>query len=101
MKIIQQLSEQIDDELDDANKYIHEALKVKSSYPKVADVYYKLSTEEMNHVNMLHNAVTAIINEIRQTQEVPPAMQAVYDYLHQKQIDKAALVRATQAEYSK
>lgn len=101
MKIIQQLSEQIDDELDDANKYIHEALMVKSSYPKVADVYYKLSTEEMNHVNMLHNAVTAIINEIRQTQEVPPSMQAVYDYLHQKQIDKAALVRATQAEYSK
>lgn len=101
MKIIQQLSEQIDDELNDANDYIHKALQVRSSYPKVADVYFKLSNEEMNHVNMLHNAVTAIINELRQTQEVPPSMQAVYDYLHEKQIDKAALIRATQAEYGK
>lgn len=55
----------------------------------------------MSHVDLLHGAAVAKINEIRQTQEVPPAMQAVYDYLHQKQIDKAAKIKAKQAEYTK
>lgn len=101
MEIIKQLSEQIDDELDDAHKYIKKALKEKEKYPQIADVYYRLSNEEMSHVDLLHGAAVAKINEIRQTQEVPPAMQAVYDYLHQKQIDKAAKIKAKQAEYTK
>ena len=101
MEIIKQLSEQIDDELDDAHKYIKKALKEKEKYPQIADVYYRLSNEEMSHVDLLHSAAVAKINEIRQTQEVPPAMQAVYDYLHQKQIDKAAKIKAKQAEYAK
>ncbi len=101
MEIIKQLSEQIDDELDDAHKYIKKALKEKEKYPQIADVYYRLSNEEMSHVDLLHGAAVAKINEIRQTQEVPPAMQAVYDYLHQKQIDKAAKIKAKQAEYAK
>lgn len=100
MEIIKQLSEQIDDELNDAHKYIKKALKVKDNYPQVADAYFRLSNEEMSHVNMLHDVVVAIINEVRQTQEVPPAMQAVYDYLHQRQIDKAARIKAKQGEYT-
>ena len=100
MEIIRQLSEQIDDELEDAHKYIKKALKTKEKYPQVADAYYRLSGEEMSHVNMLHGVVTTIINEVRQTQEVPPAMQNVYDYLHQKQIDKAAKIKAKQEEYT-
>ncbi len=101
MEIIKQLSEQIDDELDDAHKYIKKALKEKDKYPQVAETYFRLSNEEMSHVDMLHGVVVSIINELRQTQEVPPAMQAVYDYLHQRQIDKAAKIKAKQGEFNK
>lgn len=101
MEIIRQLSEQIEDELEDAHKYVKKALKQKANYPQVADVYFRLSQEEMSHVNMLHDAVTRIIMEYSQDHEVPPGMQAVYDYLHNKQIDKAAKIKAKQEEYTK
>ena len=65
MVIIKKISEKIDEELHDAEKYIKCAYKVEDDYPQLADVYYKLSLEEMKHVTMLHEAVVAIINEYK------------------------------------
>ena len=100
MKIIQSLSEQIDDELEDAHKYIKCAYKVKDEYPQLAEVYYKLSLEEMKHMQMLHEEVVKIISNFKKEgHEVPPSMQAVYDYLHEKQIAKASKIKAKQESF--
>ena len=99
MEIIKQLSEKIDDELLDAEKYIKCAYKVDEQYPQVADVYYKLSLEEMNHVTMLHEAVVRIINDYKQTKEIPQGMQMLYEYLHEKQIKWAAKIKAKQEQF--
>ena len=87
MEIIKQLVTKIDDELEDAEEYINCAYKYKERYPSLADTFYKLSVEEMNHMALLHAQVVNIINEYKKTNEVPSAMQAVYDYLHERQID--------------
>ena len=54
----------------------------------------------MDHMNVLHNAVTDIIKQYRETNGEPPAdMMAVYDYLHKEQIDKTLEVRTLQSMY--
>lgn len=100
MEIIKKLSEMISEEIADADKYANCALKHKTDNPQLADTFYRLSTEEMQHMAMLHDQVTRIINEYRSQHGEPPApMMAVYEYLHEQQIEKASAVKAKQSMY--
>ena len=100
MKIIRELSEMILEETDGADTYITCALEYRDEYPKLGDLFYKLSTEEMQHVNALHDMVVFFIENYRKEHGEPPvAMMAVYEYIHKKQIEKAATVKAKQSIY--
>jgi Mn-containing catalase len=100
MKVIKMLSEMIADELEGAENYITEALKFKDDHPGLADVLYEISTQEMRHVNMLHEQVSAIIKKHREAHGDPPAaMMAIYEWEHGKQIDKAKEVKILQSHY--
>ena len=100
MTIIKKLSEMISEEIEDADRYVNCALNHRMDNPSLADTFFKLSQEEMNHMSMLHDQVTRIIDSFRKEHGDPPKeMMAVYDYLHQKQIDAAAQVKAKQALY--
>ena len=100
MKIIKKLSEMIQEEIADAKRYARCALNHKDDYPALADTFYRLSGEEMNHMNLLHEQVVDIIDRYRKEHGDPPeAMQAVYDYLHEKQIEEAAEVKTLRAMY--
>ena len=101
MKIIKKLSQMISEEIEDANKYINCALKYKAEYPNLAQVFYNLSTEEMGHQNILHNEVVKMINDYRAIHGEPPKeMMALYDYLHEQQIENARVVKSLQSIYT-
>ena len=100
MKIIKELSEMISDEIQDAKNYADQALKFKAENQNLAETFFKLSQAEMDHMGMLHDQATRIIETYRKEHGEPPAaMMAVYDYLHEKQMDEAAQVKAKQALY--
>ena len=100
MTIIKKLSKLIECEIEDAERYIDYALKYKDEYPAVARLFSTLSAEEMEHQNKLHSAVVQLINEYKQTKGEPPeAMQAVYDYVHEQQIEKAKEVKLLQSMF--
>ena len=100
MKIIEKLSEMIEEEISDADKYIHCAMNMKEERPALAEVFYKLSMEEMQHMTALHDQVVKIIEEYRKVKGDPPSdMLAIYEYLHKKHVAKTAEVKNMQMIY--
>lgn len=102
MKEIKLLMEHIEDELDDAHTYAELALEYKEADPETAELFYKLSGEEMTHMNALHKAVVRRIEEYRRQKGEPPeAMMAVYEYLHKRDIERAENVGVLQGMYKR
>ena len=100
MTIIKCLSELIEEELEDADKYIDLAVKWKTDDQDTADLFYALSVEEMGHVDKLHSRVAKLIEEYREEDGEPPAgMMTLYNYLHERHIKTATNIRIKQGMY--
>lgn len=100
MTLIKKIADMIEDELEGAEHYAKCAVKYKDEHPTLAKTFYDISTDEMRHVGLLHGEVVAIIEEHRRTHGEPPAsMLAIWDYLHEKHIDKSNEVRMLQSQY--
>ena len=94
MKIIMRLSDMIDEEIEDAMKYAKCAMEHDDD-PELSRTFTLLANEELNHMNLLHAHVARLIRiQKEKTGEPPAPMMAVYDYLHAKQIEKVADVKA-------
>ena len=64
MNDIENLSEYIEDEIRDAGKYARCALKHKDESPALADLFHRLSGEEMEHAKLLYDAAMRQVKEM-------------------------------------
>jgi len=69
MEIIEKLPVMIGDELADAEKYARCALKAKAEHPDLADLFHRLSMDEMEHMNLLHEAAAKIVADVKAMQD--------------------------------
>jgi rubrerythrin len=94
MKRIKHLVEDIREELEGAEHYAKLAMKMKDEAPSDASLYAEMSRQEMEHVNKLHTMAVRLIEKQRQSGVTPPAaMQAVWDWEHEKMIEHLARIK--------
>lgn len=91
MMEIKELIVNIDEEIDDAGKYAELAHKYKDFDKPLADTYITLANQELGHADMLHAQAVRLIKE--HTEEPPDGMRAVWDYEHEKFIERKAKVK--------
>ena len=100
MKLIKELEEKIEDEIHDIKEYAEMASELKAEYPGLAQVLYTISTQEDSHQAALHSEVVKLIEEYRRNDGEPPApMKAIYEYMHERHIEKLAEARRYQDIY--
>lgn len=100
MKLIKELEEMIEDEVDDIKHYAKSAIELKEAHPALAQVLYTISTQEDSHQAALHAEVVKLIEEYKRTHGNPPeAMMAVYEYIHNRHIERLAEARRYQEMY--
>ena len=97
MVLIKYLSDRIEGEIKDACNYIDEALRYKTENPEIADQLYQLSIGEMEDMETLHGMVVGLIEKYRKEHGEPPEkMMWRYEFLHERQISDATMVKIKQ-----
>lgn len=100
MEVIKKIARNMKKRLALANCDIDIALWYKEKYPELAKSQYSLSVEEINHLKQQHDNIVALIDEFKKEgHEVPAAMQALYDFLHEEYIECMSEVKTKQAMF--
>lgn len=94
MKEIKEISKDIECLLDKAEHFAKQAILFKPKYAAIAQRYANDSNELLDMMNGLHSDIVNIITNYRKEQGEPPApMMAIYDYMHERFMEKAAAVK--------
>lgn len=68
----------------------------------IANQYYEMSLQEMEHYNKLCNMANTLLNEMRTSGETfNTSIEIIYNYEHEKAIDEATEVKFLQEMYKK
>lgn len=94
MKLIKTIVTQIKMEIDAAEDYAESAIEIKDKDTTLKEMYIKLANAELEHVDILHNAVVRIIDKHRMEKGEPPKeMMAIWEWEHEKQIEEVIEIK--------
>ena len=95
MRKIAQIVDWIDDEIDGSEQYAHAAMQAKEANDMESSrAYCDMARQELAHADMLHDMVVREIRKAEQDDvEVPKGMMEIWEWKHDKYIDRVAKAR--------
>lgn len=96
MRIIKKLADQMKEELEGAEEYIKCAIKNKQEHKELSELYYKLSTVELDHAMELHKHVEILIQKTDITKvndELLKLMKEIWNEKHECLIKEMAEIK--------
>jgi hypothetical protein len=102
MKILKDLIEKAKDTMDEVEWYAEKAHHLRTEHKQLADTYIKIAEMHIDIYGMLHGRMVALITEQKEKgAHVPPEMQAIWDYEHERLIKEFAEAKFLVEEYKK
>lgn len=102
MRILKDLIEKAKDTMDEVEWYAEKAHHLRTEHKQLADTYIKIAEMHIDIYGMLHSRMVALITEQKEKgTHVPPEMQAIWDYEHERLIKEFAEAKFLVEEYKK
>lgn len=102
MKILKDLIEKAKDTMEEVEWYAEKAHHLRTDHKQLADTYIKIAEMHVEIYGMLHGRMVALITEQKEKgAHVPPEMQAIWDYEHERLIKEFAEAKFLVEEYKK
>lgn len=98
MRIIKEITEHINEEMEGVEDYIKFASQVKGNNDVVFSTLMEIIPQELEHIELWHNAAVREINKVKtalaqQGKEVPPYMLEMWQDEHQDYIEDMAKIK--------
>ena len=102
MRILRDLIEHAEETMNEVEDYTIEAFHLRHEHKALADAYIKIAETHVEIYKILHERMVAMITEEKQKgTHVPPEMQAIWDYEHEKLVKEFAEAKVKIEEYKK
>jgi hypothetical protein len=102
MKILKDLIEKANETMEEIEWYAEKAHHLRAEHKPLADAYIELAEIHVDIYSKLHKRMVALIEEQKSKGvTVPAAMQAIWDYEHEKLVREFAEAKVLIDEYKK
>lgn len=102
MKILKDLIGKADDTMEEIEWYAEKAHHLRVEQKGLADAYIKVAEMHVEVYKILHDRMVALIAEEKaKGGHIPPEMQAIWDYEHEKLMKEFAEAKYLVDEYKK
>lgn len=94
MRMIKNLIEQLDEEIESAKDYAEKyvELKAKNNMPR-ANKYKEMANDELKHCNYIHEMTVQEIEELKKVYTAPADMQEKWEKSHKEYVEKVAWIK--------
>lgn len=103
MKVIAELCDFLEDELDGVVQYANAAVHYKAEYKELADMFFSMASTEATHLKNIHTWIVKFIDKVKKEgmQTVPQGMLDVWAWRHKKLVEKFNEAEVILQNYSK